>query len=298
MSERHEETAVTEVRRGPDGPPPGDGPPPPWWRENWWIPLIVLLLLVGLLIAFFALRGGDDEEAAPDDAVVPSVIGQTEAEARETLREQGLEAEVAGTEESDEPEGTVVAQRPESGTTLPRGAVVELILSGGEPEVVTENEVVTEPEEPETEVETETVETAPPEPQVVEVPDVVGGSHLDAAATIEETGLIGNTYPVESQQERGTAVAQNPDPGTQLREGQPVRVNVSLGTGERETRQVPNVTGRDESEARRILYEAGFLVRTLDREAPQPRHVGVVILQQPEPQSAPILTQVTIFVGR
>jgi len=61
---------------------------------------------------------------------------------------------------------------------------------------------------------------------------------------------------------------------------------------------VPNVTGRDESEARRILYEAGFLVRTLDREAPQPRHVGVVILQQPEPQSAPILTQVTIFVGR
>lgn len=302
MSGRYdEETAVTEVRREPpDGPPP-DGPPPPWWRENWWIWLLVLLLLVALLIAFFALRGDDGDDEADEQAVVPSVVGLAEAEARATLEREGLEAEVVDTQESGEPEGTVLAQRPESGTRLPRGAVVDLILSSGEPETETETEteVVTETEEEtETEVETETVETEPAEPQVVEVPDVVSASHVDAGATVEEVGLIPNTYPVQSDEERGTVVAQSPDPGTELREGQPVRLNVSLGPGDREAAQVPNVTGEREADARRLLHEAGFTVRTLDREAPEPRHVGVVILQQPQPSSAPVLTQVTIYVGR
>jgi eukaryotic-like serine/threonine-protein kinase len=302
MGERYEEvppeeeTAVTEVRREPPEGPPPDGPPP-WWRENWWIPALVLILLVGLLIGFFALRDRDDEEAAPADAVVPSVVGLPEAEARTTLEREGLEAEVVGTEESAEPEGTVIAQDPEAGTQLAAGAVVSLTLSAGEPEVVTvtEEEPVEEapPEEPPAEEE-------PPEeePSVVEMPDVVGTDVISGGDAVEELGLIANTFPVESQEEIGTIVSQNPDAGTELREGQTVRLNVSLGTGERQGREVPNVTGEDEAEARSMLREAGFTVRTLDRQAPEPRHVGVVILQRPEPGNAPILTQVTIYVGR
>lgn len=299
MSDRYEElppdeTAVTEVRREPPDRPPPDGPPP-WWRENWWLPVLVLILLVGLLIAYFALRDRGDEEAAPEDAVVPSVVGLPEAAARATLEQQGLEAEVTGSEESAEPEGTVVAQEPEAGVELPQGAVVELTLSAGEPEVVT----VTEEEPVETEPQTTTDEEPPEEePSVVEVPDVTGADHVEAAATVEELGLIANTFPVESQEERGTVVAQNPDPGTELQEGQTVRLNVSLGGDEREDAEIPNVTGEEEADARQMLREAGFTVRTIDREAPEPEHVGVVILQQPEPQSAPVLTQVTIFVGR
>jgi len=303
MGERYEEeTQVTEVRREPpEGPPPGE---PPWWRENWWIWLLVLLLLVGLLIAFFALRGGDDDDAADARATVPSVLGLSETEARETLEREGLEVEVTGTEESDKPEGTVIEQDPEAGAQLARGAVVSLVLSAGAPETVTqtvttdtgETDTETQAEtETETEAETETVET---QPQAVQVPDVVGASHLDAGAAIDETGLIANTYPVASQEERGTVVAQNPDPGTELRQGQPVRLNVSLGPGEREVARIPDVTGREEREARQRLREAGFTVRTVDRQAPEPRHRGVVILQQPAPGDAPVLTQVTIFVGR
>ncbi len=302
MSERYEEvprdeTVVTEVRREPpDGPPPGG--PPPWWRENWWIPALVLLLLVGLLIAFFALRDRGDEEAATEQATVPSLIGLDESDAREVLEREGLEADVAERRESDEPEGTVISQRPEAGTALARGGVVELILSAGEPEVVTETAVVTETdEEVETDVETQT-ETVEEEPEAVQVPDAVGLAQTEAGAAVEDAGLIANTFPVESQEERGTVVAQNPDPGTQLREGDAVRLNVSLGPDEREQAAIPNVTGAEEADARRALREAGFTVRTLDRQAPEPRHVGVVILQRPEPRQAPVLTQVTIYVGR
>ena len=77
-----------------------------------------------------------------------------------------------------------------------------------------------------------------------------------------------------------------------------MRLNVSLGPDEREAARIPDVTGAEEREARRRLREAGFTVRTLDRPAPEPRHRGVVILQQPAPADAPVLTQVTIFVGR
>jgi beta-lactam-binding protein with PASTA domain len=272
-----DEVEVTEVTRE-------RRTPPPWWRENWWIWGIVLLLLVGALIAFFALRDAGDEEAA-DEAVVPAVLGLSEAEARETLEREGLEGEVTDREESEEPEGTVIGQTPGAGTQLPRGAVVELVLSAGEPEVVTETETVTETEEE-------------PEPEMVEVPDVVGTDHVDAGATVDETGLIANSFPVESTEERGTVVGQNPDPGTQLPEGERVRLNVSLGEGEREAAEVPDVTGEDEVEARQILRDAGFTVRTLDRAAPEPGNVGEVILQRPEPRSAPVLTQVTIYVGR
>jgi eukaryotic-like serine/threonine-protein kinase len=298
MGERYEEvppeeTAVTEVRREPpDGPPP-DGPPP-WWRENWWLPALVLILIVGVLIAFFALRDRGDEEAAPDDAVVPSVVGLSEPEARGLLEREGLEAEIAGTEESVRPEGEVIAQEPEAGTRVAQGAVVSLTLSSGEPDVVT----VTE-EEPVEEAPPPPEEEEPPEePSAVEMPDVVGTDLISGADAVEEAGLIANTFPVDSQEEIGTIVAQNPDAGTELREGQTVRLNVSLGPGDRQGREIPNVTGEDEAEARRMLREAGFTVRTLDRAAPEPRNVGVVILQQPEPRTAPILTQVTIYVGR
>jgi eukaryotic-like serine/threonine-protein kinase len=301
MSERYEEvppdeTAVTEVRREPpEGPPPPDGPP--WWRENWWIPALVLILFVALLIGFFALRDRAEEEvAAPDQVTVPHVVGLDEVQARETLEQQGLEGQVTGSEESSEPEGTVIAQEPEAGAQLPEGGVVELTVSAGEPEVVTVTEEEPVEEAPPVEPPDEPAEEE--EPSVVEVPDVVGAGLLQGAEAVEELGLIANTFPVESQEEIGTIVAQNPDPGTELTQGQTMRLNVSLGPGERQGARVPNVTGEDEADARRMLREAGFAVRTLDRQAPEARHVGVVILQQPEPREAPVLTQVTIYVGR
>jgi eukaryotic-like serine/threonine-protein kinase len=297
VTERYDELppeeAETEVVERRGGPPPPEGPPPPWWREQWWIWLVVLLFLVALLIAIFALRDRDEEEEALAPGVVPSVVGLQEGQARDLLDREGFAAGVTR-EPADEPEGTVVAQDPEAGTELPQGSTVELLVSTGPPPEPEPEE----PEEPEPEPEEPEPEPDEPEPQVVQVPDVVGANHVDAGATVDEIGLIGNTVAVQSNEERGTVVAMSPDPGTELREGSTVRLNVSLGPGEREAGQIPNVTGEDEAEARDVLRRAGFAVRTVDREAPEPHHRGVVILQQPAPGRAPVLTQVTIYVGR
>lgn len=170
-----------------------------------------------------------------------------------------------------------------------------------EPEVVTvtttETETGTGAETDTTTTETTTTVEEPPEP--VAVPDVVGVGYVEAGTTIEGMGLVADSYPVASTETRGTVVAQRPAGGTQLPEGETVRNNVALGSGTRRTREVPDVTGPQASDARATLRTAGFTVRTQYRAPPSPEEEGEVLSQQPGPgTSTPDLTQVTIFVGR
>jgi serine/threonine-protein kinase len=146
-----------------------------------------------------------------------------------------------------------------------------------------------------TEAETVTAE----EPETAVVPDVVGRDHVEAGEDIEARGLVADSYPVPSDTERGTVVAQSPEPGTELPEGETVRLNVALGTDEREPLTVPDVTGALAPDARAIARREGFTVRTLYRDASSPEEVGEVILQEPDAgTTAPVLSQITIYVGR
>jgi beta-lactam-binding protein with PASTA domain len=157
---------------------------------------------------------------------------------------------------------------------------VEIVVSSG-PEVVTTVETVTEAVE------------------VVEVPNVVGDDHVAAGATIDGTELIADSFPVESGEPLGTVIGQDPAGGSEVPPGTHVQLAVSLGPGERPTGTVPDVTGPNELEARATARESGFTVRTIDRPAPSPEERGEVILQRPAPgTTAPLLTQIQLFVGR
>jgi beta-lactam-binding protein with PASTA domain len=135
---------------------------------------------------------------------------------------------------------------------------------------------------------TDATTTVEEPPQPATAPDVVGQSYVDAGS-----------YPVASSETRGTVVAQRPAGGTQLEEGDTVRNNVALGGGERRTREVPDVTGPQASDARSTLRTGGLTVRTQYRAPPSPEEEGEVLTQSPAPgTSVPDLTQVTIFVGR
>jgi beta-lactam-binding protein with PASTA domain len=146
---------------------------------------------------------------------------------------------------------------------------------------------------------TDATTTVEEPPQPATAPDVVGQSYVDAGSTIEGMGLVADSYPVASSETRGTVVAQRPAGGTQLEEGDTVRNNVALGGGERRTREVPDVTGPQASDARSTLRTGGLTVRTQYRAPPSPEEEGEVLTQSPAPgTSVPDLTQVTIFVGR
>jgi eukaryotic-like serine/threonine-protein kinase len=253
-------------------------------ERHWWVWL--LLLAIGVVVALGLLywwqQQEDDEEAGA--RAVPSVVGLSEQEARDVLEREGFEVEVED-EESEEPSDRVLAQEPEAGTRLEEGGTVTLTVSRGPPETETE-----------TVIETET-ETA--EPETAEVPDVVGDDHTDAGDAVADAGFLPETYPVDSPEEAGTVVAQNPDAGTELREGERVRLNVSLGEGERQQAEVPDVTGPDAQDGLETCRDAGFTCRIVERSAPSQEEVGEVIDQRPAAGStARQLSQITLFVGR
>jgi hypothetical protein len=144
-----------------------------------------------------------------------------------------------------------------------------------------------------------TVTTAAKVPARVAVPDLVGQSQVDAGATAERTGLRADSYPVSSGEARGTVVSQDPPAGGEVDAPSTVRLNVSLGSGARAAKEVPDVTGPKESDARAEARAAGFTVRTVDRDAPTSEELGEVLTQQPAAGStAPELTQITLYVGR
>jgi beta-lactam-binding protein with PASTA domain len=258
--------------------------PPPWWRRNLWIWLLLLLLAVvaGLLLLWLLQR---DDEGGADRAIVPAVVGMSEAQAVEEIDEAGLDP-VPNRVDSSEPEGEVVSQTPGAGAQLAEGEPVVVNVSRGPPETTTV-----------TTTETETVTTAPqppppPPPANVTMPDVVGQNQVDGGEVLEESGLVADSYPVPSPEPAGTVVSQNPAPGTQVRQGRTVRLNVSLGPDVRDASEIPDVTGDEASEARQRARVEGFTVRTVYRDAPSDEEVGEVLTQSPAAgRSAPLPQQ-------
>ncbi|GAA0920743.1 PASTA domain-containing protein [Virgisporangium aurantiacum] len=66
--------------------------------------------------------------AAVGSVAVPSVVGRTQAEAEQKLRDFGLVPR-ARVVEADEPDGTVVSQNPVENTIRPRGTTVNLFVA-------------------------------------------------------------------------------------------------------------------------------------------------------------------------
>jgi serine/threonine-protein kinase len=76
---------------------------------------------------------------------VPSVVGQQQADATTTLRNDGFKVAVQHTS-SDQPEGEVTAQDPSGGSTAPHGSHVTITVSNGRGSVVVPN-VVGQPQD-------------------------------------------------------------------------------------------------------------------------------------------------------
>ncbi|MCI0386003.1 PASTA domain-containing protein [Streptomyces sp. CNQ085] len=94
----------------------------------------------------------------------------------------------------------------------------------------------------------------------VEVPGVVGEDEGTARQRLEEAGLKVRTAPerVFSEEDEGTVARQSPREGAVAAEGDTVTLTVSKGP---EMIEVPDVEGLGEDEARRALEEAGFEVK-------------------------------------
>ncbi|RBY80849.1 Stk1 family PASTA domain-containing Ser/Thr kinase [Geodermatophilus sp. TF02-6] len=136
------------------------------------------------------------------DAQVPNVVGQQQAAATQALRGAGFTNTTVEQVDSDQPEGTVLAQDPAAGAQAAADDQITLQVSGG-----------------------------PAEPTTVAVPDVVGRTETAARAQLQAAGFTAVTVtgtPAADPGDVGVVLSSNPPAGSQAAVTQPVTLTVGV----------------------------------------------------------------------
>ncbi len=190
----------------------------------------ILVALLAILAGLLYLLSRELGVGGAEEVVVPSVVGQQEADARRQLEDLGLEVRKGeDIADEDRPSGQVVEQDPKLGTKVREGSVVTIRVSTGAPEV--------------------------------DLPDVRGRSLEAARQALEAGRFVVRTRSEPSERVRENFVVdQEPRPG-KARRGSEVLLVVSSGPP---SERVPEVSGRDADEAANVLGQAGF--RTSSRQ--------------------------------
>ena len=151
---------------------------------------------------------------------VPNVVGLQQADAVATLQGINMQTKIVEVQTEDQPEGTVLAQNPPPGESVPEQSIVTLQVVG-------------------------------PSDQV-EIPDVTGQDQLTAAAT------LGRNFQVETKQEEsdtvavGAVIRTDPPAGTKVARDSAVTMVISAGTP---VTTVPDLVGLDSVRGPRSLDE-------------------------------------------
>ncbi len=178
----------------------------------------VIGALLGTAFGLFGNGGG----GGPGTVEVPSVVGQTFAQASTALTKLGFKA-VEVDAPSDSPIGQVTKQEPAVGVLLTKGGTVTLTVSGKQ----------------------------------VTLPDLVGKTFEDAQSTLSGLGLtatrVDQTNP---DKPAGTVLGTTPAAGAKVDKGTAVQVMTAAGAAV----PVPSVVGQDQGAAQAALQTAGFTV--------------------------------------
>ncbi|MFF5206509.1 protein kinase [Streptosporangium sp. NPDC000396] len=172
---------------------------------------------------------------------VPALVGLDRPEALRLIKHAGLVVGALTPVDSVRPIGQVLKSRPQARTAVAKGSTVDLEISAG-----------------------------------VRVPVLAGLHRRLAEAALAQAGLtLGEVTTRCSGRSAGRVLASTPGVAEHVSAGSAVALVVS-----RRGAPVPSVVGRREAEARRVLEEAGFAVRTRPRLVGDPSQVGVVLAQR------------------
>ena len=209
-----------------------------------WVTVTIATVVSALLLLFV---GSQLLGPSQDLVTTPNVKSKTIDEATLALSEVGLKVGTQTPQADDNvPKGTIIGQDPAPGELIEAGQAVNLIVSAGKDQV--------------------------PVPDLVNLPSVD-----DARLVLTEAKLLlGRVTPVDSDKPEGTILEQDPVATTVVDIGTLISVTVSNGKI-----PVPNVVGKNETQAKNTLVNSGFLVDIV-KQADASVAVGTVISQSPE----------------
>ncbi|MDG9700902.1 Stk1 family PASTA domain-containing Ser/Thr kinase [Streptomyces sp. DH37] len=226
---------------GPPGPParrprgPGRRP-----RRSATALVTTVLLVLGAVLGVWYINSGQFTRT-------PGVLDMTEAEAKRTIEEAGLEWRIVRDYSDTVERGHVIGTDPGRGERIRGNGTVTVTVSQG--------------------------------PERVEVPDVTGDTPAEARRKLKAAGLEPGmvTREFSEKVERGSVTRTEPGTGSVRRPGTAVALVVSKGA----RIEVPGVVGEAEGTARQRLEEAGLRVRTAPERVFSEEDEGAVARQSP-----------------
>jgi serine/threonine-protein kinase len=241
--------------------------------------------IITTVAVFFALRAMDGRGAfsAPPKNVpvpaaaaaaaspvdVPALLGMRGEQARELLKGRALLLAFSGERDSaEQPAGAIVEQTPLPGSQVPRGSVVQAVLSRG----TGMSSVV--------------------------VPRVAGLKVDDAMKALAGVGFVAGPQKSAASDTvpAGAVVDSEPPAGTALAPKTPVTLVLSTGAS---ARAVPKATGLRLRAARELLEQQGWKIGKIRYESDGDRPSGVVLEQKPAPPAVvPADTAVELIVNQ
>jgi eukaryotic-like serine/threonine-protein kinase len=203
--------------------------------------------------------------SGPGSVAVPTVVGETEAQARSSIEIANLTVgKVVHEANTQFASGRVIDTSPSAGTSVTVGSAVTLIVSSGPPSV--------------------------------QVPDVTSEDAGQAKATLQSRGFnVTTTSQVSSTATPNTVLTQDPVGGKSAPSGSTVALVVAKAPP---TVAVPNVVGKTTGAANAALGAAGFPATQQQQTVTDKTQNNIVLSQNPAPSAQEKKgTTVTIVVG-
>ncbi|MCX4509571.1 Stk1 family PASTA domain-containing Ser/Thr kinase [Streptomyces sp. NBC_01619] len=245
-------------------PPPGPAQPGrsrrrPVPRRGMLAAVVAVLLVLGVGAGVWYINSGQFTR-------VPTVLGQSEAAARQRLTAAGLDVERTEKGFSDVyRRGTVMDVEPDPGRRIRDNGSVTLVISRG--------------------------------PEIVKVPKVEGLPLAEARNALRKVGLAPGVITREFSEEaaQGVVIGSDPAAGTDRRPDSAVGLVVSKGAPV----DVPDVTGESLEDATSTLEDAGLKVRVAAERVHSPNDAGTVATQSPvEGRQAATGDTITLTVSK
>ncbi len=204
----------------------------------------ILIFITTIFITKMAMDAGTIK-----DVQIPELVGKTEEEIQELLKDTKFTYEIIGEEYSTDYEiGKTISQEPpyRNNYKIKENSKISIVISKG-------------------------IETT-------KVPKIVGKTYEEAVAALTEAKLKAERVEETSDKvQEGYVIKQEPAEETEINAGETIKVYVSIGTG---LEQVPvlAVVGKAEAEARKILEDAKLKVEVVYEEDTS-KSDGVVLRQ-------------------
>lgn len=239
--------------------------------------LMIIVAVIILFIAIFAIGRaagifksfgpGITTDEKEKEVKVPDVVGKSEEEAKQILKEKGLGIKVVERKESEKYDaGTVSEQKQKAGSKVKKNSTIQVVVSDGL--------IGTE----------------------IPVPDVSGLSEGDAQRTLEDAGFkkISSEAEYSDTVAEGTVIGTTPAAGSNATEDTEIKMLVSKGV---EKVEVPSVEGMAQADPENAITEAGLTVAGVTTDYSDTVEAGYVISQDPKGKKVDKGTGVSLVIS-